>query len=447
MEWLDQLFADFRNASTWLEVGVLVSCFAAAYVLSRLLGRKQDKTDSIWFGERPGRGLMFPVLALVLIFLARLVVEHFQPVFLLRVAVPILTSLVLIRWIARVLAATFPKSGLARLVERIFSWAAWLVAVLWILGLLPAVMAELDGISLAFGKTNLSLLTLIRGTLSASLMLVAALWASSTFERRVLDETVTDLSMRKVLINITRAFLLLIGLLFALSAVGVDLTALSVLGGALGVGLGFGMQKLAANYVSGFVILLERSLRIGDSVKVDNFEGRITDIKTRYTLIRATNGREAIVPNESLITGRVENLTTADLRFNVTTTIGVGYDSDVAQVQSILTAAAAAQERVLKSPAPVAHLMNFGADALEFTLNFWVSDPDTGVNGLKSAINIAILEGLRAAGVDIPYPQRVVHLADAAIAEKLGNTNGATNSTNSVASAAASATARPDAKL
>lgn len=121
-----------------------------------------------------------------------------------------------------------------------------------------------------------------------------------------------DLSLRKVAGNALRAVLLLVGLLFALSAVGVDLTALSVLGGALGVGLGFGLQKLAANYVSGFVILFERSLRIGDTVRVDSFEGSVMDIKTRYTLICAANGRESIVPNEKLITERIENLSLAD---------------------------------------------------------------------------------------------------------------------------------------
>ncbi len=413
MEWLDHLLDEFRNSQAVLELAVLVLCLVAAYVISMMAVRKRgDAAETIWFGRRPTSGLLFPLVALVLVFIARLVVEHFQPVFLLRVAVPILTSLVLIRWIARVLAAAFPTSGLARLVERMFSWVAWAVAVLWILGLLPEVMADLDGISLAFGKTTVSLLTLIQGSLSAALMLVAALWASATFERRVLDEAVTDLSMRKVLVNVSRAMLLLVGLLFALSAVGVDLTALSVLGGAMGVGLGFGMQKLAANYVSGFVILLERSLRIGDSVKVDGFEGRVTDIKTRYTLIRASNGREAIVPNENIITKPVENLTAADLRFNVTTNIGVGYDSDVDQVREILAQAAIAQPRVLETPKPIAYLVNFGPDAIEFSLNFWVSDPGAGVAGLKSDINIAMLKGLRAAGIDIPYPQRVVHLAD-----------------------------------
>ncbi len=183
-----------------------------------------------------------------------------------------------------------------------------------------------------------------------------------------------------------------------------------MLGGALGVGLGFGLQKLAANYVSGFVILLERSIRIGDNVKIDTFEGRITDIKTRYTLIRAGNGRQAIVPNESIITSRVENLSLADLKFNITTSIVVGYDSDVGQVQSILCAAAKAQPRVMGEPAPVA--TNFAPDGLEFTLHFWVTDPDKGKDNVRSAINIAILEGLRAAKIDIPYPQRVLRVCD-----------------------------------
>ena len=182
---------------------------------------------------------------------------------------------------------------------------------------------------------------------------------------------------------------------------GVDLTALSVLGGALGVGLGLGLQKLAANYVSGFVILLERSIRIGDNVKVDNFEGRVTDIKTRYTLVRAGNGREAIVPNESLITSRVENLSLADRRFNLTTTVVVGHDSNVSQVQGILTGAALAQARVLTDPAPVCFLMNFTPDGLEFTLNLWIADPDNGKDNLRSDVNVAILEGLRGAGIDI----------------------------------------------
>jgi small-conductance mechanosensitive channel len=176
------------------------------------------------------------------------------------------------------------------------------------------------------------------------------------------------------------------------------------------VGLGFGLQKLAANYVSGFVILIERSLRIGDMVRVDGFEGVVTDIKTRYTLIRALNGRESVVPNELIITQRVENLSLADPKVSMMVTVSVGYNSDVDQVRQILCDAALACERVLKDPAPSALLSNFGADGLEFTLSVWIIDPDKGQLGLRSEINLNILRGLRTAGIEIPYPQRVVEL-------------------------------------
>jgi small-conductance mechanosensitive channel len=202
-----------------------------------------------------------------------------------------------------------------------------------------------------------------------------------------------------------------VGLLLALSAVGIDLTALGVLGGALGVGIGFGLQKLAANYVSGFVILAERSLRIGDVVKVDGFEGCITDIATRYTVIRALNGREAIVPNEMLITQRVENLSLANRRVASSTAVSVAYDCDLAVVMPALTAVVAAVPRVLADPAPGVQLAGFGADGLDLSIGFWVADPDYS-GAARSDVNLAVLGELRRLGVDIPYPQRVVHQAD-----------------------------------
>jgi small-conductance mechanosensitive channel len=406
---ITQRLGEVQARNVWIEAAILVGCVLAAWVVCRWFGRDQSK-DSIWFGERAYDGVLFPLLALLLTDLARRAVMTFQPVLVLRIAVPVFVALAVIRFFARVLRAVLPASALARLVERTIWWFVWVGAVLWIIGLLPPVLAELDQITLAFGKTRVSLRTILDGIVSAGLVLVITLWISSAVEKRILSEAVNDLSMRKVASNAVRAFLLLIGMLFALSAVGVDLTAFSVLGGALGVGLGFGLQKLAANYVSGFVILLERSIRIGDNVKVDGFEGRITDIKTRYTLVRASNGRESIVPNESLITSRVENLSLADRKFNITTNIVVAYDSDVEKVQSILCGAAAAQPRVLTDPAPIAFLLNFVPDGLEFSLNFWVSDPDKGRDNLRSAINIAILQGLRDAGIAVAYPQRVVRI-------------------------------------
>lgn len=409
---LQALLQDLSSPRVLRELTVLAGCLVAAWLLSRL-ARRNPQSDSIWFGRRILDGLLFPLLALALVWGARKWLGGYQPVAVLKVAVPVLTSLAVIRLSVLVLSAVFPVSGVVQLIERFVSWLAWIAAALWVLGWLQPLLAELDAISLSFGKTQVSLRNLIEGTLSAGLMLVLTLWLSATIERHILRDAVNDLSLRKIASNSTRAVLLLLGLLFALSAVGVDLTALSVLGGALGVGLGFGLQKLASNYVSGFVILFERSLRIGDTVRVDNFEGRITDIKTRYTLIKANNGRESIVPNEKLITERIENLSLADSHLLMTSVITVGYDSPVEQVQALLADAARGCERVLPDPAPAAYLSAFGADGLEFTLAFWIGDPDNGQLNVRSAVNCAVLASLRAAGIEVPYPQRVVHWAKA----------------------------------
>ncbi len=411
MDIFDRLRVDFEQSSTWHELAVLVICLGLAWLLSRSFYRHREVgKPSVWFGKTAWGGALFPLLALLLTAAARMLVEHYQPVFLLRLAVQILLSLAVIRLVARVLAKTFPNSTVVRLIERIFSWLAWGVAVLGILGVLPQVMAQLDAVQFAFGKTSISVLELFQGAISVGMVMLVVLWISTTFEQRVIDDMVKDLSMRKMAVNLTRMLLITIGLLVALSLVGVDLTALSVLGGAFGVGLGFGMQKIASNYVSGFLVLIERALRIGDNVRVDGFEGRITDIRTRYTVIRASNGRESIVPNETLITQRVENLTDADQKFNLTTQIVVGADSDVAQVREVLTRAALAQARVLAKPEPSVFLVNFAPDGLEFSLSFFINDPMNGQANVKSAVNIAVLEGLRAAKIEIPFPQRVLHI-------------------------------------
>jgi small-conductance mechanosensitive channel len=414
---LEKLFRDLGHGALGWELAVLLGCLAAAWGIAWLLGRRHT-ADSVWFGRAIVDGVLFPLLALAFVYSARAGFAYVQPVPLLRIAVPVLVSLAGIRFIARVFTVVFPQSALARLVERLFSWLAWLAAVLWILGLLPAVMEEMDSIDFAFGKSKVSLLSLVQGTLSAGVVLVVALWISAAVERKVLRDTVSDLSLRKVAANAIRAVLLLVGLLFALSAVGVDLTALSVLGGALGVGLGFGLQKLASNYVSGFVILSERSLRIGDTVRVDNFEGVVADIKTRYTLIRSLSGRESIVPNEKLITERIENLSLADPKVLLSTDVTVGYDSDVDTVQRILCEAATGTPRVIADPEPAARLMRFGPDGLEFTLQFWIADPGNGQSNVKSDVNLAILKGLRAAGIAIPYPQRVVQVISSGTATR-----------------------------
>jgi len=273
----------------------------------------------------------------------------------------------------------------------------------------------LDQISWKVGNSHLSVRNIIEGLLTASVVLILTLWMSAGIEARLLrSATGSELSLRKALSNATRALLLFVGLMVALTAVGIDLTALSVLGGALGVGIGFGLQKVAASYVSGFVILTERNLRIGDYVRVENFEGLITEINARYTVVRAQTGRESIVPNEVLISSRVENLSLADAVVAQTIQVQVVLDSEPALVMDLMKGAALAQARVLKDPAPSVQLAQFSADGLEFTLVYWINDLQNGQGNLRSEVNLAILQALRAHGVCFSPSTRTVQLAASA---------------------------------
>ena len=399
-----------------IEVLVLAVCVLLAWAMAAWLQRTVEPVSprSVLFGPRVVDGALFPLLLLALGYLARALLAQWIPVAFFRLALPVLVSLSAIRFGAKVLQAAFPEIDSVRIIERTLSWMAWLATALWISGLLPLVLEELDDISWKVGGSTLSLRTLIDGALTASVALLVALWMSSVMESWLLrSATGGALSLRKALSNALRAVMLFVGLIVALSAVGIDLTALSVLGGAVGVGIGLGLQKLAANYVSGFVLLAERAIRIGDNVRVDNFEGRITDINGRYTLIRSLTGRESIVPNEMLVTSRVENLSLADTRVWQSTVVSVGYDSDVDLVMRLLSEATKGCKRVLKDPGPSASLSAFGADGLEFTVGYWMADPENGTLGLRSDINLAILRSLRAHGIEIPFPHRVVQLQGA----------------------------------
>ncbi len=405
---LQELLRDLQSPSVWMELGGLALCLGLAWMMSWAIGRGAAR-DSILFGRRVLDGLFFPVLSLAFTYALKTSLIKMQHVPVLKMALPILVSLVVIRLIARVMTTVLPTSSGARALERVVSWVTWGMAVLWITGLMVPVIDELESIRFSVGKTSVSLMHVFEVGMTSVLVLVLSLWLSAAIERRVLSHAMSDLSMRKVASNTLRALLLMLGALFALSAVGVDLTALSVIGGALGVGIGFGLQKLAANYISGFVILIERSLRIGVYARVEGFEGTVTDIKTRYTLIRANNGSESVVPNELLITQRVENLSLENSRMLLNTQYWVGLESDAEQVGRLLVEAALQADRVLADPKPVALLAEVSPQGLRWTLNFWMDAPLTGQALVRSDVNLAVLQCLRQAGVALAAaPHEVV---------------------------------------
>ncbi len=394
------------------ELALLAACLALSWLIVARLKRKYGESLgqlSVLLGQRAVDGLLFPLLALGLAWGA----SHMLPMMgvpraVFRVVIPLLISLTLIRLMVRVIKAALPESDLLLLLTRVFSWLAWGASLLWVLGLLPLLLDELDDLQFKIGASHVSLLDLLQGGFTALIVLVIALWISSAVQARLMRSKRLDLSLQKIAANVTRAVLLFVGLMIALSAAGIDLTALGVLGGAVGVGIGFGLQKLASNYVSGFVILAERSLRIGDMVKVDGFEGRITDIKTRYTVVRSLSGRESIVPNELLITQRVENASLADPKVLVSTSVVVDGAADIGTLVPRLIEVVSRVPRVLKDPGPGVQLSSFAADGLELTVMFWIEDPHNGQGGVRSDVNLAVLALLRELNVDIAYPQRVI---------------------------------------
>ena len=409
---IDDWLIALAKPATLTELAAIALCFLLAWALVWVFRRARGAIDesSILFGSRIVDGVLFPLVLLALAYLARAILSQSMNLTLFKIAIPVLVSLAVIRFGVKVLQAAFKTSPLVRLLEQTISWTAWAAMVLWVSGLLPILLEELDQIIWKVGNAKISVLTMIQGALSAGVVLIVALWISQAIESRLLKTaTGGELSLRKAVSNATRAILVFVGILIALAVVGIDLTALSVLGGAIGVGIGLGMQKLAANYVSGFVILAERKLRIGDNVKVDGFEGAITDINARYTVIRSLAGRESIVPNEMLVSNRVENLSLADPQVWQSTVVTVAYDTDVELAIRLLTQAALSQPRVLREPAPLIALSTFAPDGLEFTVGYWLADPEKGQLNLRSLINLEIFKLLTAHRIEIPYPQRVLH--------------------------------------
>jgi small-conductance mechanosensitive channel len=271
---------------------------------------------------------------------------------------------------------------------------------------------------------------------SVVLLLMLALWAGAALEERLMGMQRVHSSLRAVMARMSRALLILVAVLLCLPMVGLDLTVLSVFGGALGVGLGLGMQRIASNYVSGFVILLERSLSIGDMISVDKYSGKVTQINTRYTILQGLDGVETVLPNEMLISGPVQNQSLSNRSVRAATRITVAYGTDLETVIPLLEALAATVPRVLSTPAPGASLNRFAPDGFELELGFWIGDPENGQGGVVSDVNRKIYALVQAGEIRLGQPQLDTRLLDAHIASVVaritqsGATTGETRAEN-----------------
>ena len=418
---IGNLHADLQHVNVLWEVAVLAASLGLAWWVARLV--RARIAAEIAGPNAPGATLkigigglnrvIFPLLTLVLVVLGRFGLRHFQSqLTLLDLAVPLLFSWMLVHLAIYLLRHAFAPSGPLRYWERGIAWTIWLGLALHITGVLPELQSFLDGFGLEVGKQRISALTILQGALSVAVTVVVALWAGRLVEGRLMSAQRVDLNLRVVLSKLAKTLLVVLAVLIALPAVGIDVTVLSVFGGALGVGIGFGLQKIAANYVSGFVILLDRSVSLGALVTIDGYYGEVRRLTARYMVVKGMDGTEAIIPNETVITSIVINHSYTDTRVRVELPVQVSYQSDVDAALRIMEDSAVAHPRVLHDPAPTAVLKGFGESGIDLELYVWISDPETGKGNFRSDIYRSIWKEFRSHGIEIPYPRRDIRILD-----------------------------------
>ncbi len=415
-ELLIDTWRDVQQPAIFWQLGVLALCLLLAGLISNrlraLLRRRREANPDLprGAGEEGLRRVIFPLTALVLVLIARIVLVNWHHVNLLKLAVPLLVAMAAIRLTVHALKRGFPRAGWLASFERFFAFGAWVVVALQISGVLPTVIDGLEQIGFTIGKAKLNLWMLLQGVLTVLVTVLVALWIAGVIESRLMRTEGLDPNFKLVFARLSKALLIVLAVTIGLPLVGIDLTALSVFGGALGVGLGFGMQKIAANYVSGFILLLDRSIRMGNLISVGSERGVVSQITTRYTVLKGMTGIESIVPNETLVGSVVQNETFTDPKVRIALPIQVSYATDLEQAMAILVAAARLQPRVMDDPAPGAFVEAFADSGINLQLGFWIRDPTEGTLGIRSAINLEIWRRFRAEGIEIPFPQREVRI-------------------------------------
>ncbi len=412
-----ELLDDLQRGLILWQVVIMVLALLIAWQVSRYMRRRMaskipvdpDKTMRISIGGMNRE--LFPSTALVLLLVGRWVLERYdQSIHLLNIAVPLVLAMVIIRAVVYLLRHTFAPSGLLRSWEMGISWLVWLAVALYIVGLLPAIGRFLEDTAFRIGQQRLSLAMVFTALLTVVLTVLAALWAGRLLEARIMALQHIEINLRFALTKILRSALVVVAVLIALPIVGIDITVLSVFGGALGVGIGFGLQKVASNYVSGYTILLDRTVSPGDLVTVDHFYGEVTKLTSRCIIVRGPDGTEAIVPNETVITSTVINHSYSNRRVLMRVPVQISYSSNLETALKLMLEAAYSHPRVLKDPAPTALLVAFGDNGINLELMVWIEDPERGKLNLNSDLNLAMYRSFRANDIEIPFPQRDIRI-------------------------------------
>ncbi|MDV7341367.1 mechanosensitive ion channel [Terasakiella sp. A23] len=386
----------------------------AVFLVGRLLKRKLIRLvswihlpDQVKRFERPLKHTLAP-----LIFPIFLAITLWFTLFAMRTLdqshqiIKLVVSL-LIAWIVIRFASSLIKDrGWSKLV----SVSAWSIAALNIVGLLDVTKSFLDSMAFSFGEMHFSLLGVVKGIIAVGILFWLFSLLEGVAKRRVDGLDNLTPSAKVLLKKFLRFGLIVLGVLIALDAMGIDLTALAVFSGAIGIGLGFGLQKVAANLVSGVILLMDRSVKPGDVISLGQTYGRIDKLGGRYVSVITRDGTETLIPNEELITQRVENWSFSDTNVRQRAMVGIDYSADVKLAMKLCVEAASELPRIVTNPAPRCLLREFGDSSVNIELRFWVDDPQNGLGNIRSEVLLKIWDKFHENGVAFPYPQRDIHV-------------------------------------
>ena len=401
-----------RQPIGWVELVIVFALAFAAFALAARLEHSK-RINSITFRplRHPIKRVLFPVLLLIFGIATQIVWNLFGLASVwLRLLILAANWMIMIRLVLALLHGALPKTSWSDTLESTTAALSWTYFLLWVSGIDDLIIKWMKMLEFSVGKSKLNLFTLLTGLLWVGIVMVFMMWLAKWINGKLMASEHLDLNLRIVLAKITKTLLMVLSVLIALPLVGIDLTVLSVFGGALGVGLGFGLQKIASNYVSGFIILADRSVRPGDRLTVNDFTGYVSEITARFVVLRSGNGQEALIPNETFITGTVINESYSEKILMQSLEVQVAYDTDLPVALTILKEAAAEQKRVAQAPEPSAVVVNFADSGINLRVHFWVLDPENGFGGLFSAILLTIWQRFKDEGIEFPFPQREIRI-------------------------------------
>lgn len=409
--WQEILTDISTPAGLWQLVIVVAACAIAWMINGALRAYVMRHAPEHWkLGIGGINRVLFPLSTLIFVLTAKLILAPWIHTSLLLLTSKLLLAMAVIRLIVYAVRYIIEPGGMLKTLENTISGSIWVLMALHLSGILPGMLDALESVKFNIGKNPVNLLLALQGMLTILVTIFIALWVSRVIENKVMRVQHVNMNLRVVMAKLLRMFLLFIAVLIALSAVGLDITMLSVFGGALGVGLGFGLQRIASNYVSGFIILLDESMQIGDVVTIDTHYGVVSDLRTRYLVLRKLDGTQVIIPNETLIINPVINHSFTDHKARVQMPIQVSYDSPLETAMQLIVDISVRHSRVLVEPEPSVQIKGFGENGIDLMLSIWIPDPEEGSGSLQSEIYLEIWRAFQANKISIPFPQREVRI-------------------------------------